>query len=282
MNPFQLTGFKFLSFYVLVGIAVVWGLRIWLRQRETANAPPQQNMTDPYLIAYLRAGANEALRVATFALLDRGLLVAKAEKLKRKDVNAVGVAQRPIEKAILQFYAREGEGHEIFKDPGAKNACESYGQALKLQGMLADRSTFSQRLAPAAIALAILVGITWIKISIALSQGRHNVGFLTVLTAVFACVVLYVWFRPRTGLGDAMMADLKSLFDRLKVRAKTLQAGGATNEAALLAAVFGLAAVPAAAFPFLEKLYPKKSSDGSGCGSSSCSSGDSSGGGGGG
>lgn len=282
MNPFQLTGFRFLGFYVLVGIAVVWGLRIWLRQRETANAPPQQNMTDPYLIAYLRAGANEALRVATFALVDRGLLVAREEKLKRKDVDAVGVAQRPIEKAILQFYAKEREAYEIFKDRGAKAACENYAKVLKDQGMIATADTFKQRLVPAVIALTVLVGVTWTKISIALSQGRHNVGFLAVLTAVFACVVLYAWFIRRTGRGDAMLADLKSLFSRLKSRAKSLHAGGQTNEAALLAAVFGLSAIPTAGFPFMEKLYPKKSSDGSGCGSSSCSSGDSSCGGGGG
>ena len=84
MNPFELTGFSFLGFYVLLGIAVIWGLRAWIRHLETADAPPAQNMTDPYLIAHLRSGENEALRVATVALLDRGLLVAEGETLKKK------------------------------------------------------------------------------------------------------------------------------------------------------------------------------------------------------
>ena len=283
MNPFDLTGASFLGFYVLVGIAVVWALRLWLRHQETANATPAQNMTDPYLIAHLRAGDNEALRVATVALLDRSLLVADGEKLKTKKTNAFGTVSRPIEKAILKHYIKSGEGHHIFKDVAAKRACADYATALKEQGLLADTRTYTARFAPVMIALGVLIAVTWIKITIAFSQGRHNVGFLVVLTIFFGIIVLFAWFRRHTGRGDAMLADLRSLFSRLKDRATSLRAGGQTNEAALLAAVFGLSALPAASFPFMKKLYPAKSGDGSSCGSSSdsssCSSGSSCGGG---
>jgi uncharacterized protein (TIGR04222 family) len=279
MNPFQLTGFSFLGFYIVLGIAVFWGLRMWVRHLETADAAPQQNMTDPYLIAHLRAGANEALRVATVALLDRGLLTAVGETLKTKDGNAVGVVQRPIEKAILQRYRTPGEGHDIFKDAAAKSACASYDKVLTDQRMIADGGTYAKRFVPVAVALGLLIAVTWTKITIAFSQGRHNVGFLIALTVLFTIIAMVVWFKRRTALGDAMLTDLRSLFARLKGRAKSMRAGGQTNEAALLAAVFGLSALPAANFPFMEKLYPAKSSDGSGCSSSSCSSGSSCGGG---
>lgn len=275
MNPFQLTGFSFLGFYLALGIAVFFGLRAWFRHIETADTPPQQNMTDPYLIAHLRAGANEALRVATVALLDRGLLKSNGETLSTKNGNAVGMANRAIEKAILQRYRHSGEGHDIFKDPSAISACQAYETILRNQRMIADRSTYAKRFMPVTIALGLLIGVTWTKVTIAFSQGRHNVGFLIALTILFGITALVLWFRRRTALGDAMLADLRSLFSRLKGRAKTLRAGGQTNEAALLAAVFGLSALPAANFPFLEKLYPAKSSDGSSCGSSSCSSGSS-------
>ena len=277
MNPFDLTGASFLGFYVLVGIAVVWALRLWLRHQETANATPAQNMTDPYLIAHLRGGENEALRVATVALLDRSLLVADGEKLKTKKTNAFGAVSRPIEKAILQHYIKSGEGHQIFKDVAAKRACADYSKELKDQGLLADTRTYTARFAPVMIALGVLIAVTWIKITIAFSQGRHNVGFLVVLTILFGIIVLFAWFRRHTARGDAMLADLRSLFSRLKDRAKSLRAGGQTNEAALLAAVFGLSALPAASFPFMKKLYPAKSGDGSSCGSSSDSSSSSSG-----
>ncbi|MBL0124460.1 MAG: TIGR04222 domain-containing membrane protein [Betaproteobacteria bacterium] len=279
MNPFQLTGFSFLGFYIVLGVVVFWGLRMWFRHLETADAAPQQNMTDPYLIAHLRAGANEALRVATVALLDRGLLTAVGETLTTKDGNAVGVVQRPIEKAILQRYRTPGEGHDIFKDSAAKSACASYDRVLKNQRMIADGGTYAKRFVPVAVALGVLITVTWTKVTIAFSQGRHNVGFLIALTILFTIIAMVVWFRRRTALGDAMLTDLRSLFARLKGRAKSMRAGGQTNEAALLAAVFGLSALPAANFPFMEKLYPAKSSDGSGCSSSSCSSGSSCGGG---
>ena len=277
MNPFQLTGFSFLGFYVLVGIIIIWGLRTWIRQIETADAKPQQNMTDPYLIATLRAGEKEALRVATVALLDRGMLVADGVKLKRKQTDAAELVKRPIEKAILKRYAHPGEGVEIFKDANARTACKGYAETLAEQGLIANGSTYARRFLPVAIALGLLIAVTWTKINIAFSQGRHNVGFLIILTIVFAIVTLYFWRKRRTALGDAMMADLQSLFSRLKGRTNALRAGGQTNEAALLAAVFGLSALPVASFPFMQKLYPAKSRDGGtgsscsgGCGGGGC------------
>ena len=277
MNPFALTGPSFLGFYLTLGIGVVLFMRVWIRQLESAGAPPQQNLSDPYLIAYLRSGENEALRVATVSLLDRGLLVANGENLTTKNAKAFGVAQRPIEKAILQHFASPGEAFTIFKDDGARNACAAYEKVLKQQRMIADGGTYLKRLLPVTIALGLLLSAAWLKVNIAFSQGRHNVGFLIALAIVFSIITLVIWRRRRTALGDAMLTDLRSLFSRLKDRAKALRAGGQTNEAALLAAVFGLSALPAASFPFMEKLYPAKARDGGGCGSSSssCSSGDS-------
>lgn len=277
MNPFMLTGFSFLAFYLIVGILVAWGLRRWIRNSESSDAAPMQNLTDPYLIAYLRAGENEAMRVATVALLDRGLLVADGEKVKTKSNASVELVKRPIEKAILRKFLSAGEAHELFKDPGAVAACETYRAALRKDGLIADSATYGKRALPVLAAIGLLGAITWTKVSIAFSQGRHNVGFLIVLTIIFAIVMIVIWKKRLTGRGDAMVSDLKDLFSRLKGRAKTMRAGGQTNEAAMLAAVFGLSALPAANFPFMEKLYPARSSDGSGCGSSSssCSSGSS-------
>ena len=67
-----------------------------------------------------------------------------------------------------------------------------------------------------------------------------------------------------------------------------LRTGGATNEALMLAAVLGIHALPAEAFPFVHQVYPKPMSssssggDGGSWGSSCSSSGGSSCGGGGG
>ena len=273
MNPFALQGFSFLGFYLIIGIIVVWCYRAWILKTENDNAPTTPTLTDPYLIAHLRAGEAEALRVATVALLDRGMLNAHGEDLKAKNSETISLAKRPIEKAILKHYQRKGEAHAIFKDVGAKQACAAYQKELQTQGMLADSGVYLRRLLPLIVALGALIAVTVIKVEIALSQGRHNVGFLITLTIMLGIALLFIWRRRLTGRGEAMLDDLRDLFSRLKTRAKALRAGGQTNEAALLAAVFGLAALPTAGFPFMEKLYPSKAGDGSSCGSSSsCSS----------
>ena len=280
MNPFQLTGFSFLGFYLVFGIAVIWLLRISFKQLEASDTAVKQNLTDPYLIAHLRAGTKEAVRVATVSLLDRGLLSADGDSLSTTNNKWQKLAQRPIEKSILKFYATASTANAVFKDAGTISACDSYAKTLADQGLLADSNIYAKRLLPVAIALAALLAVCWIKVSIAFSQGRHNVGFLIFLAIVFGVIALVVWRRRLTAQGDAMLTDLRSLFSRLKGRAKTMRAGGQTNEAALLAAVFGLAALPAASFPFLEKLYAARASSRSGCSSSSsCSSGSSCGGG---
>jgi len=271
MNPFALHGFDFLFFYLVVGIAMLWGLRAWLRRMEGDDRRGRPNMTDPYLIAHLRAGGNESLRVATVALIDRGLLVAKDDILSTRNDGVVDLALRPVEKAILKRYLNEGKAHEIFKDAGAMVACNSYEKTLVDTGLIADGRTYARRFLPVLAAICLLGAIAVIKVNMALSDGRHNIGFTILLAIVFGFIALSIGRQRQTGRGVALLADLRSLFARLKGRAGSLRNGGQTNEAALLAAVFGLSALPAIAFPFAKKLYPQRASDGSGCGSS-CSS----------
>lgn len=276
MNPFALHGFAFLFFYLLVGVAVLWAMRAVMRAQETADTREVPRMTDPYLIACLRAGKNEALRVATVSLLDRGLLVQSGEEIKTKSGNALGMVQRPLEKAVLTKFRAAAGAHELFKDTAAIKACDGYTKVLRSYGLVADARTYAARSWPALAALAVLLGVSAAKINIALSEGRHNIGFLIALMGIFSVLALYWWFRRLTARGTNTIADLQELFSRLKQRKSRLRQGGETNEVALLAAVFGLSALSPADFPFLEKLYPSKSGDGSSCGSSSsCSSGSS-------
>ena len=285
-NSLVIGNFYFLIFFCLVGIAINWGLRASIRKRETAGAPPQPSLTDPYLIAYLRDGEQEALRIVTVALLDRGLLLADGAQLKTRDAAAVDLVNRPIEKAILRGYLVPGPADAIFTSSEAITACAAYRKVLELHQLMSGPQHYARRLPPTLAALAVVLGLCTIRVANAMMHGRHNVGFLIILT-IAICIALWLAYRKRlTGLGEAMMEDLKQLFERLKGRADTLRAGGQTNEAALLAAVFGLSALPATGFPYNSKLYPARNKSdndsSSGCGSSSsCSSGSSCGGGGG-
>ena len=73
MNPFDLRGPDFLAFYLVFGLAMLAVL--WLLRRAGEADTTSHVMLDDYVeIAYLRGGPQEAMRVATLNLVNRGLL----------------------------------------------------------------------------------------------------------------------------------------------------------------------------------------------------------------
>ena len=103
-----------------------------------------------------------------------------------------------------------------------------------------------------------------------------RVATILVILTVIACFTASRLARPfRTARGTAVLAALRRLFARLRTRGRSLQAKTGNADAALLAAVFGLGALPAPAFGYARKLYPRPASGDSGSGAcgSSCGSG---------
>jgi uncharacterized protein (TIGR04222 family) len=274
INPFELHGTDFLAFYVVVGAIAVGLEYLWIRALEAGPLPPLQ-LTDPYQIAYLRGGAEEALKIVALSLIDRGLLKAGDGTLGAEE-NAHEWVRRRIEKAVLRLYRLPGEVTAMAADADCQEACRSYRETLDSHGLIAGAGVLWRRLPGFLLAAMLLVFVGMLKINIALSEGRDNLAFLIACMVGFGYATLHMFRRHQTRRGEAMLADLRAIFSRLRGRSETLRQGGATNEAALLAAVFGVSAVPRDLFPGLRGLYPKrkKRSD-SGCGSgsgSSCSS----------
>lgn len=277
MNPFELTGLHFLLFYAIFGAILLGGMYWWRRASGTADDGSMPKLADdPYRIAYLRAGAKEAVAVATVSLIDRGLLLFDKGILATKDATSAALVQRRIERELLLQYATPGK---FSRAPSLRVAsvCNEYRKELLAYGLLPD---FKEKLQGALVALTViacLLATTVIKAHIALSQGRHNLGFLIALTAIFSFMALKMAGAHASVRGQVVLADLRNLFARLKARAKHIRAGGETNEAALLIAVFGLQTLPVETFPFIKTFYPPN--NGGGDGGSSCSSGGSCGGG---
>jgi len=67
MNPFDLPGPQFLLFYIIFAGLVITGLVFWRRRAESSPSTPRIDLSDPYLIAYLRGGEKEVRRVARYA-----------------------------------------------------------------------------------------------------------------------------------------------------------------------------------------------------------------------
>jgi uncharacterized protein (TIGR04222 family) len=275
-NPFDLPGPQFLIFYVVLGVFTI--IILWLaRQASEAADAPRIDYSDPYLLAYLRGGAAEVIRVATVSLIDRGLLQMTNDQLVDVNQSAVNIVRRPIEKALLQHFRFRAKASSAFTSPAILSTCEEYRDALQRLGLIPDESISRARLWRLCVAVVLLSGVAALKILIALQRGRTNIFFLVLLVVFFVFIAIRVHNPLRTRRGDALLADLRSLFSSLKARAAMLRPGGETADAALLMAIFGLESLPAVSFPYAKQFQPKRSASstsscGSACGSSCGSS----------
>jgi uncharacterized protein (TIGR04222 family) len=274
MNPFDLPGPEFLLFYFLFSLAVIVAI-ILLRRRAESGGSPRIDLGDPYLIAYLRDGADEALRVAAVSLIDRGMLVRSAHLIRRADHVTVDMAQRRIERAVLEKFSLTGDVASVVKDKNLKLALQSYQDALECAGLLPDGATRAARLKRLLLGLAamVIVGVT--KIQIGLSLERP-VGFLAVMMIVAILIASAISFPRLTARGKATLEDITNLYSGLRTQINSLTPGGASAEMAMFAAVFGIAALAETPFAYAEDLFHRRFSEASASSSGSSSGGGSS------
>jgi uncharacterized protein (TIGR04222 family) len=296
VNPFDLRGPEFLLFYTLFAGAV---FAVLYRMRGAGSkGGPKPQIEDPYLVAFLRGGAPEALRVATLSLMDRGLLAIRSSgssspffveaenRLEIASAQAIDSVRRPIEKQILEAFKepkRIGTTLENLERCAASREYENKLEQTGLWHTQESRDAFQFR---QKIAVYILLGVAVLKIFIAIARGHSNILFLIILAGVAVYCAARIGNPIRTARGDKFLQDVKTLFANLQLRASTLRPGGSTADLAWLASAYGLAAVPTGVFPHASALKPPpraqdfasggSSSDGSwfsSCGSSSCGGG---------
>jgi len=277
MNPFGLNGPAFLLFYLVLAVAVI-AARILLRRTVEGGPTPRVKLTDPYLIAHLRGGRNEALRVAAVSLIDRQLLNVSGAKLT--PAASSSLVRRPIEKAMMTFCASGPEASTMFTSPRLLAETDVYQRELEGHGLLPSVGDKIARFALTIGSVALLAFVAGIRIVQALSRGHSNLFFLCLMVVAACGVAAALHGGRRTLRGEAFLGDLKILFESLRQRRVHLKAGGATSELALFAAVWGISSLPERAFPHGSTLFPKATSTssstsgscGSACGSSCGSS----------
>jgi uncharacterized protein (TIGR04222 family) len=272
VNPFDLTGPEFLLFYLVLAAVVIAALVLWQWQSESRSAMKIE-LADPYLIASLRGGDNEVIRVALVSLIDRGLLIVNETQIQRADHASPDLIRPEIERELIKKCETPREVSALFNDAQVNSACVKYPETLQKARLIPDESLIQRRWARFWIALSILGGVAGIKIMVALGRGRTNVLFLVILMIV-AIVLAYKTLFPRlTAAGAAILADVRTLYAGLKERAASIRPGGATIDAMMLAAVFGVGMLEGEAFGYTKRLFPSAKS--SAMGStwvSSCSS----------
>jgi uncharacterized protein (TIGR04222 family) len=272
VSPFNLRGPEFLLFYLVLGAWVLLGLYLVRRWGDDSD-PPQVNLSDPYLIAFLRGGKNEVLRVATVSLIDRGLLEVSGTQISSaRDLSAAAL-RIPIEKRLFVHFGAPSAASSLFKPDAFDHEMTAYeSELVRLDLIPGERAKWAQN-TRLGIAILVLWGVALIKIFVAMARGRSNVAFLIILAIAFG-VAAWRLARPRlTRCGISMLSGLRTLFDGLTDRAPLLRPGETADEVLLLAAVFGVDAIPARVFPNVRALFSRRSSPpasdcGAACGSS--------------
>jgi uncharacterized protein (TIGR04222 family) len=279
-NPFEWRGPEFLVFYVTLGLIVIVAVAL-LRRRSEPVVATQAPLTDYLKIAYLRGGPDEALRVATISLLDRGLVEAVDEHHVKISTAKMPAGLQRTEQRVLEACKDSTRASAIVDDTSLRitvtTECQDH---LVRAGLLPDDNVKADRQWLLVASVAFLGLVALIKIVIALDRGRTNIGFLLAAVPLFGYVLYRIAHPFRTLAGEAMLADLRQLFAALADRTRSIGTPSEAQELALAAAVFGIGALPGRGFTW-EKLFRRpQSASSSSCGSSCGSSGGSSCGGG--
>jgi uncharacterized protein (TIGR04222 family) len=277
-------GPQFLILFVAICAAVYVSVTVAIRIGE-AGSSGERRIRDPYLIAYLRDDADESIRVATLALLLRGLLRVNDSEFRTVDPSEIDRADVPIEKELLTVCREGASPAQILHSAALRTAADQYYHRLVEAGLIPDEAAKRLRDSAVLIGIAVVMIIAAAKIGVALGTGHSNILFLVILAGV-AGVVLFAKLNERlTSRGRAALSELSTLFASLKSRRHTFLAS-AIPEATLLAAVFGVYLPPGMAQGAWEKMFPpprRSSSSGDSWSiGSSCGSGGGCGGGGGG
>jgi uncharacterized protein (TIGR04222 family) len=281
MNPFDLPGPQFLLFYAGLAVFTLVVASRLRRGNESREAPySDMPWNDPYRIAFLRGGKSELVRVAVVSLVDRGLLAVPHTHIQTTAVGRETEVRKRIERDLLLHCQTLREPKDLFTGDRFDAAAAEYEGELTRMRLLPDAEMKARRRALFLGASAVLLFFSVTKIVIALNRGRMNVGFLILLTIV-ALALLLKSVNPRlTARGIALLENVQNLFLSLKVRAPQIRPGGASTELVMLAAVYGVGALPRETFVWARQLFPRAvsstsvtSSCGTSCGSSSGGSG---------
>ena len=283
VNPFDWSGPWFLLAYLVFGLLVYYLARELLIGQELRNPHAQLSLADdPYRIAYLRGGALEAVKIAAIVLVDRGLLRADGPLLETASADSLRFASHDIERDVLRLYlGRQGHSKELAAQADMLPSCRAYQDSLTQQELLVGPPLLRRRERITWPAHYLLLTVAAVKAVIAISRQHYNLLFLALLLAVFLLMLRGLRTQATSWSAQRLLTDLRMLFGRLNQRAARLQAGSSSADMALLAAIFGLGALPLSVYAYVAELYPvpRHSSDSSSGGTGDSSSGGGDGGG---
>lgn len=265
MNPFDWSGPEFLLFYFILGVGVL--IFFYGKTREQSSFGKEVDQHDPYLIAALRGGRDEAIRIALLSLIDRGIVKSDSKRKIKKDSKPKAQPKNNLEEAIYRQVP--AKINEIFASGRVQEAAGQYEKELDEAGLVAGPKVKEARRGAFWGSSLLLAAIAAIKIWIALDRGRSNIWFLVIFTLLFLGVLAYLHHHRVTAAGKEFMKEMKIRFAGLKESIASTRSS--TGDLLLLGAVFGLAVIPDDIYPYVHETFPNAgTTSGSGCGGTGC------------
>lgn len=260
-------------------------------RHEARLAAPPLDCRDPFAIAVLRGGPVAAIELAVVGLVDRGLVKPVGatfdadSRIVATRRDAADFASNPLERAIIEAAKSPVSVKDVAAFGAVATAADGYQRQLGESRLIVDdvyrreRFIIALRCALPAVAVILLRLFTTVE-----GGGGRGLAFLLGASGLIVYFVVLLTVRDKlTQGGHQLLADLSRLFGGLRDRRMDLTPARMGNDAMFCAAVFGLHALPAAAFPAAafyvaeedrrrkEQEASSSTSSGSSCGSS-CSS----------
>src|SRR5688572_28745437 len=201
MNPFNLPGPEFLLLYFCFSLVAVIAMVV-LRNRAESGGAPKMDLADPYLIAYLRGGENETLRVAVISILDRGMLAQEGRTIRSAEPLPAVVDPTSLDYAILKKFQVPATAASVFKDRNLTYLLKSYNEKLQLAGLLPNSEIRGARWRRLLITILALGTVGMIKVIKGLSLGK-SVSLLIILMLAAMVIASVLSFPRLTARGKA-------------------------------------------------------------------------------
>jgi uncharacterized protein (TIGR04222 family) len=210
MNPFALTGPAFLVLYLGVcagSLALAWAIR---RAGEPSGGGSAQ-LNDPYAIACLRGGAEHALAVAAFSLLERGLLERTKGGLRAVpgvSLQLLGSRElADLERGMLRLLGSE---HPLsaLRRPAFRALCDPLRDCLIADGLLQGSREERRCRWARWLILTAVIGVVAARIATADPDADTKVGLLVVSMALACWAIWRVAAPGRTRRGDHHLAEI--------------------------------------------------------------------------
>ena len=270
--PFYLNGEDFLYFYTFFGFIslILYHILRFLYESGRVN---KLQLDDPYLIAYLRGGKNETLRILTISLVEKNILVYKNDELEVKKNSSNTEDLSTFERDVVNYFLYSKKANSIFTESSFEKHFEYYRHFLEINHLLPDNTIFYYRRISFLFLFGGIIILGALRIYFSIINSHYNLIYLLIIMGSLIFFFIKYSFPRLTIKGKKFLTNLQKIVKKeLSSIPYSKKRVNLEHEHSLyMAALLGSSFITANYF-YTNQLYPKayKNLDSSSSTSSSC------------